>query len=183
MAFITYQEYELYFGVTLAAAEQTLLTNSLIPEVEGVIEKTTGIRFIGTGVASRKFNPLENASNGRRLFFNEYAYSITTVLINGVTITFGDWLPMPHLETDPSDGVILTAASGLSFLDYGDTPENSIEITANWGYSSTLPTDINRACMIYIQGKLKNRGGTKEDWESREFFSILDEYAPFRPFG
>ena len=60
------------------------------------------------------------------------------------TIASTDYVTIPR-NTTPYYGIKILTSSNETW-DYTDDPENGIEITGRWAYSSAAPADITQAC-------------------------------------
>jgi hypothetical protein len=174
MPYITYAEYETYWGVDLGAAEETYLTDVLIPEAEAFIDNVLGYAAKSTA-GTKKLNPYKHAW-GYTLLFSTWAASVTSLTINGSVIPATDYI----LKGDgPYWGIELLPSKGHSFFEYDDDPHQTVQVAAEWGYATTTPTLIKIAMYMYIQNRLENRDGSQKSWLRKDFYSLLEQYPPY----
>jgi hypothetical protein len=179
MSYLTSIEYQTYTGITLETDEISWVTNSLIPEAVQLIEDFIGYSFEASNEA-RNFHAIKD-TQGIKLFFNTWLASAPfSVKLNSVSISSSDYV---LLGRGPYYGLSLLASTGLSWADYGDDPDEAIEVTGYWGYSTTPPALIKKACILYVQDSLKNRSGTAVDLQPFLMHRILKLYPPFCPFS
>lgn len=181
-AYVTYQDYETYVGVTLESDEQTLTTNSYIPEAEEMIENLL-YPFNADADEKRLLDADINTDGFNKLFFEEFLADVpTTVKLDGTLIPSSDYVMLGEFG-GPYYGLELLASSGQSWGNFGDDPEDSIEVDGKWGYSQTPPELIKKVIYAHIQQSLNNRSGTAIDLQPLQTFRIIKQYPAFRPFS
>jgi hypothetical protein len=77
---------------------------------------------------------------------NRLAASPTSVVIAGTDVT-SDLIPMP--DERPITQLYLMSSAPKTWRDGGDDPAIAIAITGKWGYSTTAPSDIKQAAVIW----------------------------------
>lgn len=174
MAYMTVGEYELYIGRTLASTEQTLTTTRFIPEATKEIEEKAGFTF--EAVEEARLLDAVQDTGGLILFFRTWSASVPTVVtLNAVPIT-----EFTMLGKGPYWGLEILGSSGDSWGNYGEDPQEAISVTSKWGYSETPPPDIISAVVMFVQGRLRNRSGSSQEWSEDLFNSILRNYPAFK---
>lgn len=179
MAYVTYQEYETYVGRSLDSTIQQLLTDSYIPEAEELIEHELGYGFEAAADTTEKFT-VDKDTSGFKLFFDKWCASVTEVKLNSVVLDTANYF---LLGEGPYYGVQIFEQSGDSWYNYGETPNEAIEVKGKWAYSETPPPQVKKLIYKYIQDSLKNRSGGNKDSQSNIINSILKMYPQFAPFS
>jgi hypothetical protein len=125
------------------------------------IEQETGRVFEADSEASEKTFEVKDrrelsvggaVAAVKELLINECAGTgVTKLVIDDDEIDEGDYLLYPMNE-DPKTRIVLTSDSGLSFTE----DEQNIVVTAHWGYSSEVPSDIKFVCTVLVAGIINN---------------------------
>jgi hypothetical protein len=184
-AYVTVSDYETYVGQTLETNERSLVTNSYIPEATELIENEVGYPFNADADDKRLLDADINTDGFNKLFFETFlAAEPTSVKLDGTLIASANYVMLGEPD-GPYYGLELLASSGLSWKNYGDDPEDAVEVDGKWGYSQTPPELIKKVIYSYIQQSLKNRSGTAVDvdLQTLQSFRILRGYPSFRPFS
>lgn len=114
-------------------------TDYINRETNRVFEAETLTKYFDSSVRSHE--------RSDTIFINDDLLTITT-LKNGdgsaTVIAAGDYWLLDRNDGPPYHGIQLTDASGVVWE--WDT-DGWVEITGTWGYSTTAPNDIRRACL------------------------------------
>jgi hypothetical protein len=147
MAYCSDEDVKEYLDIA-ELTDDTLLSD-LIDRAQEAIDSHTRRTFEDPGAdATRNFTVGED-TDGLYLYFDEDIYSITTVKSDAdgsspTTITSTQYVTIPR-NTTPYYGIKILSSSN-EYWDYTDDPENGIEITGRWAYSSAAPADVSQAC-------------------------------------
>ena len=147
MAYCSDEDVKEYLGVS-ELTDDTLLAD-LIDRAQEAIDSHTGRTFEDPGADATRYFTVGVDTDGLYLYFDEDIYSITTVKSNAdnaspTTIASTDYVTIPR-NTTPYYGIKILTSSN-EYWEYTDDPENGIEITGRWAYSSAAPADITQAC-------------------------------------
>lgn len=139
MAYASTLQLKDYLGISSTVVDDNLL-GDFIKRAEGLIDAYTGRKFTAE-TATRYFD--SEFVYGQDL--NLWGYDLLTVtkLTNGdgVEIASGDYRLYPRND-NPKWRIRLDAGS-WNFSD----DDSEIAITGTWGYSATVPADIEHACI------------------------------------
>lgn len=129
-----------YLGISGTVVDDNLL-DDLIERAEGLIDAYTGRKFAAE-TATRYFD--SDFVDGQDL--NLWGYDLLTItkLTNGdaVEITSGDYRLFPRND-NPKWIIRLDSGKSWSFSD----DDSEITVAGTWGYSATVPADIEHACV------------------------------------
>lgn len=147
MAYCSDEDVKEYLDIT-TLGDDTLLAD-LIDRAQKGIDSYTGRTFEDPGADATRYFTVGVDTDGLYLYFDEDIYSITTVKSNAdnaspTTITSSEYVTIPR-NTTPYYGIKILTSSN-EYWDYTDDPENGIEITGRWAYSSVAPADVVQAC-------------------------------------
>lgn len=147
MAYCSDEDVKEYLDIT-TLGDDTLLAD-LIDRAQKGIDSYTGRTFEDPGADATRYFTVGVDTDGLYLYFDEDIYSITTVKSNAdnaspTTITSSEYVTIPR-NTTPYYGIKILTSSN-EYWDYTDDPENGIEITGRWAYSSAAPADVVQAC-------------------------------------
>jgi len=139
--------------------DDTLLSD-LIDRAQAAIDSRTRRTFEDPGADATRNFTVGVDTDGLNLYFDADIYSITTVKSNAdnaspTTIASTDYVTIPR-NTTPYYGIKILTSSN-EYWDYTDDPENGIEITGRWAYSSEAPNDIAQACARWAAYLYKQR--------------------------
>jgi hypothetical protein len=131
------------------AADDDDLIGDLINRAQKAIDSHTRRTFEDPGADDTREYTVGVDTDGLYLYFDEDIYSLTTVKTDADgssprTITSSEYVTIPR-NTTPYYGIKILSSSN-EYWDYTDDPENGIEITGRWAYSSSAPNDIAQAC-------------------------------------
>jgi len=147
---------------TVVKIENYLLTNvaayfhtqveEWIASMENYVEKITGRVFIADTVAStRKYDGLDVSETfptaGANDLYIDDCVSVTSLYIEDNLIDPTDYVLYPANEL-PKTRIRLLEDSGESFM----AGEQEIDVTAKWGYSVAVPSDIEFATTVLTSG-------------------------------
>ena len=158
MAYCTDEDVKEYLDIA-ELTDDTLLSD-LIDRAQKAIESHTRRTFEDPGADATRYFTVGEDTDGLYLYFDEDIYSITTVKSNAdnaspTTIASTDYVTIPR-NTTPYYGIKILTSSNETW-DYTDDPENGIEITGRWAYSSAAPADIAQACARWAAYFYKQR--------------------------
>ncbi len=141
MAYITLAELKTYLGIG-TTADDTLLTD-LIDAAKQAIDTFTHRTFeTPAGDPTLRFFDADRDTDREVLFLDDDAVGITVIDNGGTVVTIpADVIPIPRNKTPITRLRILCDESWC----FTDCPEDAIEVTATWAYSTTAPEDIKQA--------------------------------------
>lgn len=147
MAYCTVEDVKEYLDIE-ASGDDPLIAN-LIERAQKAIDNHTRRTFEDPGADATRYYTVGVDTEGLHLFLDEDIYSITTVKTDAdnaspTTIASSDYVTLPR-NTTPYYAIKILSSSN-EYWDYTDDPENGIEITGRWAYSSAAPDDIAQAC-------------------------------------
>lgn len=147
MAYTTVPTVKAYLNIT-ETTDDALLTQ-LITYAQQIIDTYTQRTFESSADATRKFT-VGKDTDGLMLYLDEDLASITTVKTDAdaaspVTLTTSEYITHPRNRTPYHALEILRSSS--NDWTYTTNPENGIEITGKWAYSTSAPNDIAQACL------------------------------------
>jgi hypothetical protein len=147
MTYCTVADVKEYLDVQ--ATDDDALLGDLIDRAQKAIDSHTRRTFEDPGADDTREYTVGIDTDGLNLYFDEDIYSITTVVSDAdnaspTTIASSDYVTIPR-NTTPYYGIKILSSSNETW-DYTDDPENGIEITGRWAYSSEAPDDIVQAC-------------------------------------
>jgi hypothetical protein len=147
MTYCTVADVKEYLDVQ--ATDDDALLGDLIDRAQKAIDSHTRRTFEDPGADDTREYTVGIDTDGLNLYFDEDIYSITTVVSDAdnaspTTIASSDYVTIPR-NTTPYYGIKILGSSNETW-DYTDDPENGIEITGRWAYSSEAPDDIVQAC-------------------------------------
>ena len=125
------------------------LFDLLIESAQAVIDRYTGRTFEASADATRYFT-VGVDTDGNMLYLDEDLAEITTIKTDAdatspVTLTTTEYITHPRNIT-PYHAIQLLSSSDNSWT-YSDDPENGIEVTGKWAWSTSAPDDIAQACI------------------------------------
>jgi hypothetical protein len=142
--YATLAELKRYANIT-ESTDDTILTECIV-RAQAIIERACGRVFEvvdGYAATVRTFDAVEN-TDGRVLHIDADLCGITNIRNgDGTTILPRDYTVQPRNEP-PFYAIRLLTSSGLNWT-YIDDPEDAIEVTGYWAYSTTAPDDIVQA--------------------------------------
>lgn len=147
MAYTTLEDVKAYLGITETTDDAII--ESSIAAAKLAIDNYCSTSFDVSDDTTRLFDCRSDLIAGRSLHLDRHtlAEAPVSVTIDGVNVTdavkvYGD---APYHE------LILSGSSGYSWRGmYGSSdPEDAISITGKWGYSTTPPSDVVRAAVIW----------------------------------
>lgn len=154
MAYPTVQELKDFLVAGQLVTDPTTSPESLldyanaIDEAIDAWETDTGyLPFVATGTPTTRVFDMPSSSTRDRTYiqFNSGAVSVSSVVVDGTTLTSGtDYFLLPRnasVQRQPYQSVLLYRRN----VPYS-TPQ-SVSITADWGYTSTLQEDAFTAVM------------------------------------
>ncbi len=158
-----------YLLITIDASFQSQVGTTWLETVEEIIDKFTGRNFIADAAASQKVFEVKfqkavdiagTFPSIRSLIIDE-AVDVSGLTVDDVEIGTGDWLLYPMNET-PKIEIVLRNTSTASFT----VKEQNIKVTAKWGFSVTVPSDIEFAATVLLAGIINNSWSTEGEVES-----------------
>jgi len=146
MAYATITDVKLYLGIDTDSDNEIL--SELVLDAQAMIDSYCGQSFEATGDTLRRFDTRDVIKG--RLYLDGPLASVTSVVIDAdgaapVTLTSGEYVLYPRNGTPYHSLSILS--SSTNYWEFTDDPENGIEITGRWAYSTAAPRDIRRACI------------------------------------
>lgn len=127
-----------YIGKTTTTDDAFI--EKLIAQVTPQIDKETGTTFGVDADTTVKFDAVRDVLD-QDLLFSEWLAAVTTVTNgDGEVITSANYV---LLGDGPFYGIRIFGGKVWNFDDY---PENAIEIVGKWGYSETIPKDLEQVC-------------------------------------
>lgn len=140
MAYTTSVQLKDYLGIASTVVDDNLL-DDLIERAEGLIDAYTGRSFEAT-TATKYFT--SDSTDGQDLLLYGEDLLTVTKLTNGnaVEVTSGNYRLFPRNDS-PKWIIKLDESQSWSFSD-GDS---EISVAGTWGYSATVPADIEHACV------------------------------------
>jgi hypothetical protein len=146
MSYCTLEDIKLYLNIT-EDSDDALIEQSILA-AKAAIDAYCDTVFDVSTDTTKYFSSRGVFIFGAYLHLgrNRLAASPTSVVIAGTDVT-DDIIPMPNER--PITQLYLMSNASKTWRDSGDDPEISIAITGKWGYSTTAPTDIKQAAIIW----------------------------------
>lgn len=143
MAYATTADVKTYLGIS-ATTDDALLT-ALIAEAQEMIDRAAGQTFEASTNTTRYFDAIKDV-DGLTLVLDKPLASINSVTNgDGVAVTSGQYVTEPRNDT-PYWAIRLKNSAGVSWT-YGDDPENAIQVSGKWAYSTSAPQAVARLCI------------------------------------
>lgn len=152
--YATLDEVKRELGIPNATTDDDALIWSAIEAAQAHIDIYTGHTFEVSEATARTFDAVDDV-DGRTLYIDSAASITTVVNGDGVTVESTSYTTEPRRET-PYYAIKLLASSGLAWT-YITDHEDAISVTAHWGYSTTPPHDVQRACVAYAAWMYRQR--------------------------
>jgi hypothetical protein len=120
------------------------ILNSSLSRSQDIIERNpplgTGRVFEASSDTTRYFDA-EYDTHGLDLLFPQYDLAtVTTVTVNGDTLSSSDYITIPRNRT-PYYGIRIKRNSGEDW-SWEDDPEDAIAVTGKWAYSTSAPDAV-----------------------------------------
>lgn len=133
-----FQDVKHYLGIE--NSQQDALIIATLKRAIATFENMCGRVFIPK-TETRYFNANdEQVITGKRFFLRSGdLLNITSLKIDGDLVPASNYY---LAGAPPFFNIILKESSTFSFKDYGDTPEQTIEIVGEWGYEDEVPEDV-----------------------------------------
>jgi hypothetical protein len=146
MSYCDIEDIKRYLGIT-EDSDDALIEQSILA-AKTAIDAYCDTVFDTTEDIPRYFSSRDDGIWGAYLHLgrNRLAATPTSVSIAGTDVT-SDIIPMPNER--PITQLYLMSNAPQTWRDSGDDPAISISITGKWGYSTTAPTDIKQAAVIW----------------------------------
>jgi len=147
MAYTSNVELKNYLDIS--GAGDDALFDLLIESAQAVIDRYTGRTYEAATDATRYFT-VGVDTDGNMLYLDEDLAEITTIKTDAdatspVTLDTTEYVTHPRNRT-PYHAIQLLSSSDNAWT-YSDDPENGIEITGKWAWSTSAPDDIVQACI------------------------------------
>ena len=142
-------------GTALNGTQDDAFLSTLITRASQYVDTHTNRVFVGT-VQTRYFDPTID-SDGRTLILDfDLLSPITITNGDGSTVASSDYILLPPNYT-PHYAIKLKSSSSATW-SFTDTQENSISVNGTWGYSATVPSDVEQATirLVVYWYKLRN---------------------------
>jgi len=197
MTYITVDDFKSYLGIPDSEHRDEVELQKAIDQAVAIIDSFTGRTFKAV-TATRYYDAVRDVY-GRVLLLDRELAELTSVVNDGVTLSESDYVTLPP-NKEGRDGPIwaikLLASSGKRWTWTTD-PEQAIEVTGKWGYSTTPPKSIvfatyKLADFLY-RGRdtvgnaraASNRGAfpTLADWFPDEVALILERFKRTQVVG
>lgn len=138
MAYTTVSDIKIYLGIPSATTTDDTLLTTLLASATSFVNQYTGQYFESTELTKEYGH---DSIDGKYLYLNEFVQSITEILNgDGVTeIPSTDYILLPRNLNAYHTIKIKNNKDGFEFPDGHDS---FITVTANYGYSSTPPSEI-----------------------------------------
>lgn len=145
MAYTTAALVKTYLNVT-SSNDDTLIT-TLIARAQALIDEFTRRTFEASADSTRYFDAERDVSaDSRTLFLDEDLCALTSIVNgDGTAVTLTNLVKEPRNRT-PWFALTFKLNSDEVWT-WDETPENSIEVTGKWAYSTAAPDDIVHACI------------------------------------
>lgn len=184
--YATLAEVRSYGGFKTVDASNDALINTLITSVSRLIDKLTG-RTFAPGDDTSCFIPFENVE-GRDVFLGELDHPLLSVTTlkngDGTTIASSEYLKLPR-GASRFHTIRLKEASSVDWED-DDAGDGFIEIIGKWGWSTTVPEDVNLATIQSVAYIFKQKD-TIENFEraqaSGDGFILMPSMLPKLAFA
>lgn len=153
--YTTIENIENYLLITIDASFQTQVGTTWLETVENIIDKTTGRNFIADSSNSEKtyeINKIREVSiagtipSVRDLITDEFV-SFHQLTLDTNIIASSKLLIYP-MNTTPKNRIRTTDAGGVVFTK----GEQNIVVSAKWGYSVAVPSDIQWVATVLLAG-------------------------------
>jgi len=147
MSYINKAELKSYLDIS-GTGDDTLL-DKLIDAAQSAIDRYTSRTFEASTDATRKFT-VGVDTEGDLLFLDADLAAITSIITDAdatssTTLASTEYVPRPRNMT-PYHAIQILGSSSNSWT-YTDDPENGVEVTGRWAWSTTAPADVAQACM------------------------------------
>jgi len=153
MAYTDKNQIEKYLGTTFPSSLNSQLVN-WITAVTGWIENYVGFSFENDTASDRYFD----GSGSRELLVDKYHTLVSIIILdingsNDITLDTNDIVQYP-LNATPKDRIYIEGSgSVIKFPSY----RNAVKINAKWGWSATVPQEIQLATTRLMAHLLQKR--------------------------
>jgi hypothetical protein len=146
MSYCDIDDVKRYLGIT-EDSDDALIEQSVLAAKAAIDAYCSTVFDVSTDT-TKYFSSRDDGIWGAYLHLgrNRLASSPASVVIAGTDVT-DDIIPMPNER--PITQLYLMSNAPQTWRDSGDDPAISISITGKWGYSTTAPTDIKQAAIIW----------------------------------
>lgn len=163
MAYTTWSDVRDYLDIG-STADATLI-NGLISKAQSAIDEYTQRTFEHSTIAVTHYFTVGEDTDGRWLYFDDEIAKISTIKSNcdGTTVTINttEYITVPRNIT-PYHAVKLLGSTTNSW-DYTNDPENGVQVSGCWSYSTVAPDDIKQACIRLASYYYKQRDAQTYD--------------------
>lgn len=122
--------------------------DSWIEAMENYIDKETGRNFVADSAASER---LYDGDGDREMFIDD-CVEIEKLEIGGSEVDEDDYFVYPANETPKTQ-------IAMEYRRFTRGRQN-VTVTAKWGYSEEVPSDIKFACTVLVAGIINNAADT-----------------------
>lgn len=130
----------------ISSTSDDTLIQTYLDNAKQTIEDMAGRKFGVSGTSVRYYDAREAYEDGRLLVLDEDLVSLTSIVNgDGTSIATGDVFLLPFNDSPKTE--ILIKETSASRWTWGTNPENSVEITGVWGFSTTVPDPVYQATM------------------------------------
>jgi len=146
MAYTTAADVKTYLAIS-GAGDDALIT-ALIARAQAAIDRYTERTFEASADSTRKYSPLRDVMLDT-LYLDGDLCQITSVKTDADDPSGATTIPATAYITEPR---YRTPYYAIRLVDtdytweYYDIPENGIEITGRWAWSTSAPADVVQAC-------------------------------------
>ena len=167
--YTTLENVENYMLITVDASFESQVATTWLSTVEDIIDKFTGRNFIADDPGTQKIYEvkLEHAVDIARTFPSirsliiDEATEVEDLQIDDDDIASGDYLVYPPNDTPKLQIVLRDTSTAVFTLD-----QQNIKVTAKWGFSATVPSDIEFAATVLLAGIVQHSWSSEGEVES-----------------
>lgn len=154
MAYIATSDVREYSGFPATDTTDCDLISNLITRATGIIELYTD-RVFEMSSDVRYYDAIEDV-DGQYLYLDRDLAEITAIVNgNGVTVATTEYVTEPRNDT-PFYAIRLLDSSSDDWT-YTTDSQNAISVDGKWGYSTTVPAEIQHACVRLVMWMYKQR--------------------------
>jgi hypothetical protein len=149
MAYTTSAEIKAYLKIPTAQTADDALLATLATRAQTLIDHWTDTTWEAAAATLKRFDARAPHVEGRCLWFDGLWVAEIASVVNGdgETIPASAYTTMPRHASNGIFGIELRAGASYAWTWDGDSPEETIQITAYWGRARTAPGFITAAAL------------------------------------
>lgn len=158
-----------YLLITIDASFHEQVGTTWLLSVEKIIDNFCGRNFIADTAESQKTYEIvlkkavdiEGSFPSIRSLIIDEAVDVTGLTVDDEEVSTGDWLLYPMNDTPKVEVRLRDTSTAVLTID-----QQNIKVTAKWGYSVTVPSDIEWAATVLLAGIVQHAWSSEGEVES-----------------